>query len=116
MMFVLGLSLGFILSSSPGPASSVSQPERPQRAHFPAWIVVAQFHTATDHDRPSSPSRGELTEADSEEEDELLAFRLVPSSVVGSVIEVDRPALPTMTHTTIDGLLHRLHRSWPLVC
>jgi hypothetical protein len=117
MMFALVLSLGFILASSPGLGPPVSQPEIGSLV-LPVGIVLLQVHPASEHGLPSSPTRDELTEADSEkEDDELVVFhRVSSSSVLGSVFKAHRLDLPTMTHTSRDGLLHQLHRSWQLLC
>jgi hypothetical protein len=114
MKFVLALSLGFILASSPGLGPPVSQPEMASPVLLTVGIVLQQLHSTSEHGLPSSPTRDELTE---EEDDEFVVFYSVSySSILGSVFKAHRLDLPTMTHLSRDGLLHQLHRSWQLLC
>jgi hypothetical protein len=118
MVFVLVLSLGFILADRPELGSPRGQPEVQSPALLPVWVVPPLFHTTTDQELPSSPPRNVLTEADSEEEDEdFNVLRIVPSSsILGSAFKAYPVDLRIMAHTARDRLLVQLHRSWQLLC
>jgi hypothetical protein len=91
------------------------------------YLITMAVQPSESHDRPapatpdqstpSSSRREEFREADSEEEDEVVAFRFLFTSSIFDLVERGGPQdLRTAAFPTANGLLHQLHRSWQLLC
>jgi hypothetical protein len=118
MIVALVLSLGVLNASSPGLASFASPRQLRPPVLLGQRIVLAEVHSTTVPGLPGAAGRDGWNEADSnEEDDELVAFWLIPTSTVMN----PAAAMPRRDHLAAarrltGGLLHELHGSWQLRC